>query len=70
MPLGDQNNNENHFKDSFKNPWTTIPRPMNRFAEISQIQYDRQEDEKKALQRVLQDQIDEKKIRINDEKKK
>ena len=43
---------------------------MNHFAEISQVQYDRQEDEKKALQRVLQDQIDEKKIRINDERRR
>jgi hypothetical protein len=26
---------QSNFKDSFKNPWTTIPRPMNRFIEIS-----------------------------------
>lgn len=69
MALVEQNN-QSSFKDTFKNPWTTIPRPMNHFAEISQVQYDRQEDEKKALQRVLQDQIDEKKIRINDERRR
>jgi hypothetical protein len=37
------------FKESFKNPWTTIPRPMNRFTEISQAQYERQEKEKQDL---------------------
>lgn len=37
------------FKESFKNPWTTIPRPMNRFTEISAAQYERQEKEKQDL---------------------
>ncbi len=46
-------NNTTQFKESFKNPWTTIPRPMNRFAEISEVQYERQEKEKQDLQRVL-----------------
>ena len=68
---GDNNpNNQSSFKESFKNPWTTIPRPMNRFAEISEVQYERQEKEKQDLQRVLQDQIDEKKRRQEDEKRK
>jgi hypothetical protein len=29
------------FKESFKNPWTTIPRPMNRFTEIPEHVYER-----------------------------
>jgi len=44
---------ETNLKDSFKNPWTTIPRPMNRFAVISQVEYERQEKEKQDLQKVL-----------------
>jgi hypothetical protein len=43
---------------------------MNRFAEISEVQYERQEKEKQDLQRVLQDQIDEKKRRQEDGKRK
>jgi hypothetical protein len=68
--VGQGENNQSSFKESFKNPWTTIPRPMNRFAEISEVQYERQEKEKQDLQRVLQDQIDEKKRRHEDEKRK
>jgi hypothetical protein len=34
------------FKESFKNPWTTIPRPMNRFVEIPEHVYERQEHQK------------------------
>ena len=49
------------FKESFKNPWTTIPRPMNRFVEIPEHVYERQEHQKQDLQRVLQEQIEEKK---------
>lgn len=33
-------NNEtasNYKSESFKNPWTTIPRPMNRFMELNEI---------------------------------
>ena len=63
-------NNQSSFKESFKNPWTTIPRPMNRFAEISEVQYERQEKEKQDLQRVLQDQIEEKKRQKEEEKRK
>jgi CRISPR/Cas system CMR subunit Cmr4 (Cas7 group RAMP superfamily) len=59
-----------NMKDSFKNPWTTIPRPMNRFSEISHAQYERQEKEKQDLQRVLQDQIEQKKARVEEEKRK
>ena len=43
---------------------------MNRFAEISEVQYERQEKEKQDLQRVLQDQIDEKKRRQEEQKRK
>lgn len=70
-----QNNNEALMgslgkNDSFKNPWTTIPRPMNRFMELNDIQWERQEKEKFDLQRILQDQIDEKRRRQEEEKKK
>ncbi|TNV82453.1 hypothetical protein FGO68_gene8416 [Halteria grandinella] len=58
------------FKESFKNPWTTIPRPMNRFTEISAAQYERQEKEKQDLQKVLQEQIEQRKARLEEEKRK
>ena len=45
-------------KESFKNPWTTIARPMNRFVEIPEAVYERQEREKQELQRVLQEQME------------
>ena len=32
--------------DSFKNPWTTIPRPMNGFMDLDSVQYERHEKEK------------------------
>jgi len=34
------------FKESFKNPWTTIARPMNHFMEIPEHVYERQEHQK------------------------
>ena len=58
------------FKESFKNPWTTIPRPMNRFVEIPEHVYERQEHQKQDLQRVLQEQIEEKKKQKEEEKRK
>ena len=33
--------NSNIKSESFKNPWTTIPRPMNKFMEINDIQFAR-----------------------------
>jgi len=40
--LGSSNANLNtSFKESFKNPWTTIPRPMNRFTEIPEHVYEK-----------------------------
>lgn len=43
---------------------------MNRFAVISQVEYERQEKEKQGLQKVLQDQIDQKKARLKEQREK
>lgn len=51
----------NYKSESFKNPWTTIPRPMNRFMELNDIQQERLEKEKQDLSRVLLDQMEMKK---------
>ncbi|CDW83304.1 UNKNOWN [Stylonychia lemnae] len=63
---------DNNYKptDSFKNPWTTKPRPMNGFMDLNPIVYERQEKEKQDLQKVLQEQIEEKKKRQDLEKRK
>ena len=37
------------YRDSFKNPWTTVPRPMNRFMDVNPVVYERQEKEKQDL---------------------
>ena len=55
---------------SFRNPWVVIPRPMNGFTELNPIQYERQEKEKVDLQRVLKEQMEEKKARPQEENQK
>jgi hypothetical protein len=49
------NGDNNNFKpsESFKNPWTTVSRPMNGFIDVNPIVYERQEKEKLDLQKVL-----------------
>ena len=55
---------------SFKNPWTTISRPMNQFMDVNPIEYERHEKEKLELAKVLQEQIEEKKQRQKEEREK
>mmetsp|Transcript_4267 Transcript_4267/g.3107 ORF Transcript_4267/g.3107 Transcript_4267/m.3107 type:complete len:93 (-) Transcript_4267:451-729(-) len=57
-------------KGSFKNPWTAIPRPMNRFMEVNDVQYERQQVEKQDLSKVLLEQMEEKKRRQEEEKRR
>jgi len=54
----------------YRDPYVSIPRPLNRFMDVTEGQLDKKEKEQDDLARILKEQMEEKKRRTEEEKKR
>jgi hypothetical protein len=72
MEWNDSSNNPliSSSEQKYRNPWTSVSRPMNRFMDVDESEWQKAEDRKQQLAKDLMQQIEERRRKKEEEERR